>query len=576
MMVDDMLFDPILAAEVILNVKLPPHEELRLMWAWTTYYTNDDSGFSTGKSWTFALMAALRSILIPDRVSGILSKTFAQGKLIFDNFDRWYDTAPIFRGCVKHSGGKKRLVHGNDVWIAEFRSGSQIRVLPPNFLGDAERIRSERWNDAYLDEWTTYGNFKALNTTIMGRVSRTNRYKRCPVRQNHVHLASTPAFEHHPSFKMVKVVQKHIENGNKDYGRFTVNYRHVPDTAEWDWMVDRKIIYHMQTNNAPGAVKSEIDGLWSKDSESYYNSAAIDRVRLKGIPLLTRRVSSGKSDGDIYIGAFDTARGGADDNSAGQGDDFSFTILRMLVGHWKPYHVLTVRKNKITDVSMAGIIHKYHRLFGLSLIIYDPSGGGLFVRDKLRMPMQIIDNEPVMCDPIITVNDTSGMIGSSILVSFSRGDHYIKQMWGKMQSDSVLVNRMHKEMRAAVENKNIVLAGEWNGWQGSASTWDAGAKRDFLNKNPSMDNEARIKAEMDLAVSQLIMVDVLRGPDGAPLMDKYNMYKFKSKEKKDSAYSLIYANTGCVIYRWLNEAGMADDLEDDNGGIAFNAQDLHG
>ena len=572
MMVDDMLFDPLLAAEVILGVKIPPHEELRIMWAWGTYYTNDDSGFSTGKSWTFALLAALRSILIPERVSGILSKTFAQGKLIFANFDRWYDTAPIFRSCVKHANGKKRLVHGNDVWTADFRGGAQVRVLPPNFLGDAERIRSERWNDAYLDEWVTYGNFKALNTTIMGRVSRVNRFLYCPVRQNHVHLGSTPEFEHHPSHKMVKMVQKQIDRGNKDYGRFTCNYRHVPDTPEWDWMVNRKIIYHMQTNNPPGVVRSEIDGHWSKDSESYYNSSAVQDARMQGIPVMKGRREGAKN--EVFVAGFDTARGGNDDNTAGQGDDFSLTVLRMVIGEWKPYHVLTVRKNRITDVSMSGIIHKYHRMFGFSLILMDPGGGGLFVKDKLRLSTQMIDNETVICDPIITVTDSSGTIGNPILVSFSRGDTYLRQMWGGMTSDSVLVNRMHKEMKSAIENNGIFLAGEWEGWQGNASTWDAGAKREWLNKNVHVDSEDRIKAEMDLAVSQLIMVDVARGTDGAPLTDSHGMYKFKSKEKKDSAYGLIYANTAAVIYRWLNESGMTNDDDDDNGGIAFSARDL--
>lgn len=65
MMVEDFIFDPILAAKVILRIKVPPHEELRIIWMWTTYYTNDDSGFSTGKSFTHAIISALRSILFP-------------------------------------------------------------------------------------------------------------------------------------------------------------------------------------------------------------------------------------------------------------------------------------------------------------------------------------------------------------------------------------------------------------------------------------------------------------------------------------------------------------------------------
>src|SRR6185295_7460698 len=200
MMVEDMLFNPMLACKVLLGVLLPPHEELRILQMWTNYLTLDDSGFSTGKSFTYAVVAALRSILLSQRISGILSGTFRQGKLIFQNFDRWHSMSKIFRGCVKtgKSGGP-RLVHGAEVWEAHFRGGSSIRVLPPNFLQNSERLRSERWNDGYFDEWTTFGNFRAFNQTIIGRVTAVNEYPDCPVRQNHIHLSSTPNFTHHPA-----------------------------------------------------------------------------------------------------------------------------------------------------------------------------------------------------------------------------------------------------------------------------------------------------------------------------------------------------------------------------------------
>jgi hypothetical protein len=151
MMVEDMLFNPILGAKVILGLEVPPHMELRLLTMWTKHFTNDDSGFSTGKSFTAAVVAALRSVLIPGRISGVLSGTFRQGQLIFQNFDRWHESSKIFRSCVKYNQGKPKLIHGSALWQAFFRGGSEVRVLPPNFVQDSERLRSERWHDGYMD-----------------------------------------------------------------------------------------------------------------------------------------------------------------------------------------------------------------------------------------------------------------------------------------------------------------------------------------------------------------------------------------------------------------------------------------
>jgi hypothetical protein len=563
MMVEDMLFDPILAAKVLLRVKLPPHEELRIMWMWTTYYTNDDSGFSTGKSWTAALISALRSMLMPGRVSGIISKTFAQGKLVFANFDRWYGSSPIYRSCIKHEGGKKRLVHGTDVWVAYYRGGSETRVLPPNFLNDAERIRSERWHDAYLDEWTTYGNFKALNTTIIGRVTNVNHFPDCPVRQNHVHLMSTPAFQHHPAYKMIKSVDMQVSSGNKNYGRFSCNYRHIPKTEEWKWLVNKKIIFHMQTNLPSGVVKSEVDGVWSKDSSTYYNSSIVERARLKIVPVVTRRSSSS----EIFICGFDTARGGNDSTSAGQGDDFAMSVFRMNISDMMPHHVLTVRKSKITDIQMSGIIHKWHRILGFTLVVFDPGGGGLFVKDRLRNSTQLIDNNEIQVTPIIQITDTSGVIGDTILVPFSRSDLYISQMWGKMSSESVLVNRMHEEFKGAIENKKVILSGEWNGWKNNESAWDVDGKREWLNRHGGLEDIEKIKAEMDLAVSQLVHVDYKRDEEGNAIIDSYGMFNFKSKSKKDAAYSLCYSFIGTRIYSFLRSSGFIEGLSADNENI---------
>lgn len=551
-MVDDFIHNPILAAKVLLGLKIPPHEELRILVMWTSFYTIDDSGFSTGKSFTFAILSALRSILFPGRVSGILSKTFAQGKLIFRNYDRWYETNRIFKSCITKINGKPRLVHGTDVFAAHFRGGSEIRVLPPNFMQDAERLRSERWNDAYMDEFTTFGKFTAFNSTITGRVTKDNKFPDDPIRQNHIHLASTPSFTHSAAYEIVRNVSKQIQSGNKDYARFSCNYRHIPKTPKWRFLVNRKVIFNMQTTLPIGIVRSEIDGIWQKDSASYYSSAEIQEVRYQTTVAHTQRKGS-----EIYIAGFDVARGGSSRKMANafaergtkqSGDDFSLSIFRIV--NQRPYHCYTIRKHKITASQMSGIVHKLDRLFGFTYIVYDPNGGGLFVADEMKKEIQLIEGREEHCHPILEMEDNSGVIGKKTLVAFRRNTFWIERMWGKMASNSVLVNKMHEMFKGAIQHKHVTLAGEWSGWPG-IDEFDADSKRLYLVRNIQMSEPGRVLAEMDLAATQLIMVDVERDEDGEPKLDSFGMYKFLSKHKKDSAYGLCYAYVGTLVYKQM-------------------------
>lgn len=559
MMVDDMLFDPILAAKVILGIKVPPHMELRIMQMWGTYMTIDDSGFSTGKSFTFAIVSALRSILMAGRVGGIVSGSFRQGKLIFRNYENWHNTSKIFRSCIKYSQGKPRIIHGSDAWEAHFRGMSTVRVLPPAFTTDSTRLRSERWHDGYFDEWTIFGNFEAMTKTLFGRVSNISEWQDCPVRGKHIHLGSTPGFEYDAAFKIVKRMQRSINAGNENYARFSANYRHVPKKDEWDFLVDRKTIFTMQTMNPLGIVRSEIDGVWQKDSMSFYSAAAIFQQRRK-LKLLTKRWK----DSDVYIAAFDTARGSQ--RSRKGGDDFSLCVWRIPY-KGKPAPCYMVRRNNITAEAMSGIIHDAHRKFHFTYLLYDPGGGGLFVRDELRNQEQIIRGKAKDCTPIIELDDATGVLGDAILIPVQRGQFHISFLWKKMASDSVLLNRIHGSMKKAIESDMLMFPSPYEGWQSHDNfAPDADTMRTILNRaGKSMSEEDRLHAELDLAVTQLISVDVKRGPDKQPITDSHGMFKFKSKYKKDSAYSMIYGYVGVLIYFHMMRSGMVEDDDDDDG-----------
>lgn len=562
-MVEDFRNDPILAAKIIFKWDIPPHQQIRIMEMWTRKLTIDDSGFSTGKTATLALILALRSILFTERVSGIVSGTFRQSKLIFEYLDKWYRTSAVFRFCIMHQRGKERLTHGTEAWEARFTNGSLVRALPPGFTNDSSRIRGERWHDGYFDEWTTF-DISTLTKTLFGRCTALNRYKgRKEIAQNHIHLAATPGFKGQIAYELVKEISREIDRGESNYSRFTSNWRHIPEKKKWRGFVDYKTIHIMQKTNPVGIVGCEIEGIWQDDSLSFYSYNEMNKARSNLVRILIERDGSK----DIYLGGFDSARGGTTEENqlSGKGDDFGFSILRLTNSSAKPQHVLTVRKNNIKAKQMAQIVRNLDKSFLFKYITYDPGGGGAFVVDELKEP---IDNDGEESMSIVDIDDFFTPMARRILVPFKRGQRLIDKAFDlrNARSDSVLINKLHERVNALITENEIFLSPEWGNWPILYGISEVNNMRKWLNINAhTMKPLIAAKAESDLAVCQLISVDIERGKDGMPKIDSHGMYKFTSRYKKDSAYSLIYS---CASY-FIHSVLKKEDEREQGKNIVF-------
>ena len=164
------------------------------------------------------------------------------------------------------------------------------------------------------------------------------------------------------------------------------------------------------------------------------------------------------------------------------------------------------------------------------------------------------------------------ILGKQNLTPFKRKSMLIDLAWGKMASDSVIVNKAHNELKSMLESGVIKVSPEWNGWINldlNNRTHDD--KRKFLNENGhSMNVRDRIMAEMDIAVEQLLNVDIVRDSDKMAKTDKFGMFKFKSSGKKDSAYSLLYASAMFSVLRELKRKGMSMIVEEFSGSSQNN------
>lgn len=293
-MVDDCLHDPVLGARVLLGYTVPPHMELRLWAMWTKKFFIDSSGFGTAKSLSIAIVAALRCMLMNDRREGIVSRTFGQGQQTHQYFDKWLNNpkSKIFRNEVlKDISGEPVSTHGSIAWTIKFRSGSEIRTIPPDFKAGAERAGSEDWTDGFFDEVTKYPNYLDFFRQLWTRVRKPvpDHYDSTdPIFGRHFYLGGTAKKQWHPFYKRVQAYINKVEAGSMMHEYQSWNYRDVPKIYQ-DTLMEMDGIRELEEALPEDLIREEVLGEWTKDSLGFYNSLDVKEARSPECPILIAR-----------------------------------------------------------------------------------------------------------------------------------------------------------------------------------------------------------------------------------------------------------------------------------------------
>lgn len=246
-------------------------------------------------------------------------------------------------------------------------------------------------------------------------------------------------------------------------------------------------------------------------------------------------------------------------------DDFCIATLRFETAASPADFVHMFRHSGMTSPQMSAAIHRQDKMFNYELIVMDPGGGGLFVRDELRLPTQDDGDKKFEVEPIITKDDDQMRgIGQEKLILFSRADGWIKESSGLVLStESFLVNKAHELLKSAFEANppRIRVPPRWPGWSAGQAFNNPNQMREFLFNLPGLSGKDKINAEIDLALFQLSTLELELDKAENPSTDKYGMYSYASPFKKDSAYALLYAYFGYWFWREINRVA-----EEDQGG----------
>jgi hypothetical protein len=305
-----------------------------------------------------------------------------------------------------------------------------------------------------------------------------------------------------------------------------------------------------------------------------------------------------KDDDWLYFAGVDVARGGIYRSSVipgtnitttKSGDDFAIATMRIMhpdqeaklrtvnalsdrVG--KVQLVNIMRKTGVDAPQMSAIVHRMNRRFQYQYIMIDPRGGGTFVVDELRKPLQNTGAETFPVVPIITISDRqlSG-VGNNSLVFFDRGEERLKESGFGFKGESTIVNKAHDMLKTAITKEDLLAPPIWAGWpSGGAVFGNADHMRKWLNNQHGLTEKDLASAEIDLAFLQLIQIERETDKEGNPALDALGMFSFTSKRKKDSAYAMLYCFFGICLWRQI--LALHGNMADVSGEFELDQQEV--
>ncbi len=542
--------DPVLATECLFGFQLAYFQITRLQEAWFKTSFMDCSGYGTGKTFIIALLMALRAILLPNRVQMIVSHTYGGVKLIFDTYlEPWFFEIPEY---ARHfpENTKHPISKTSELYTCKFANGNDIRGVPPGFLSGANRMRSERCNDLYLDEWAHYASQQEIDTVIKSRATRINPFHKIQPRNteeasiknalsNHKTFFSSPNYKFHDSYKRAKyfIYKAHVEK-HPNYGYESYSYLDLVADGRED-LTDLEAIEESKAMLPKDLFERDYLGKWVAGSKGYYNYDLIQKVRSNAaVPLLKG------AEGDIFIKGVDVAR-----SIKGRGDDFAVSVIKF--NHRESFaheFVHQVIKNNLDADEMAYEIHLTDERFPGPLLLMDPGGGGQFVEASLKKRSLELYGELKEIVPIYDIDSAEGG-GKNILHWFSRGNRVIREVLGAMSGDDVLVNNAHTTLKNFLEKASVLVP-----YSEELSVYFTRMlDNDIRKRNFEMSklNELeQVYYNIELTMRQLQGVQLKTDrATGKPVLTSRGQFVFTSPRKKDAAYSFLYAIFGVFLYQ---------------------------
>jgi hypothetical protein len=203
-------------------------------------------------------------------------------------------------------------------------------------------------------------------------------------------------------------------------------------------------------------------------------------------------------------------------------------------------------KEKASAEQWAGIIHQHHRAFGMSRIVLDPGGGGIYVERALAQPVQSLGGVDTEVTPIVTPGSVMVTRGHHLLHFCRRSDPGILAVWPEMKDaagDDVLNDALYSLMRDALERGAVAFLPPWDDWWGQhrAETARLPEESQWTLKN------------FTAALRQFTRITVAMRGDGTYALTRRQAKQFDAVGKKDLVSACMYCYLAFQIWLRMGE-----------------------
>jgi len=376
---------PVFAAEDLLGLDLDTPQKIILEEMWFRPYTIVTAGRGCGKSFLLSVVSALYGLLYPGKRVLIMSPSFRQSKMVFEELKKRHTESPLLREACQ-----KKPIVGSDRCYLNIRgtgdkTGSSIEAYP---LGDGSRIRGLRGHFILVDEFAQVPEdifemvirpMGATTTSPMENVRRLQmlkdkledgiltldeyEYERDGMQTNKIVGVTSAYYQFNHVYRRIQKYQEEIDKGSDKYGLCSVSYE---DMAEG--FLDSNNINEAKTTMSRIEFNLEYRGIWESDSDGVFKASLLESCKTRACPVRIKGELGKK-----YIIGVDPAR---------SSDAFAVVVIE--VGN-PSFVVHAFQVTGETFPKMSQIIYDFCNKFDATLVMMDAGagGGGVAIKDIL-------------------------------------------------------------------------------------------------------------------------------------------------------------------------------------------------
>ena len=561
----------------ILNINILPSQALILKEMWIRKFPMLIASRGFGKSFSLALYAVLRALILPNRKIVVVGAAFRQSKVLFEYMETIWRSSPMLRDICDAESGPRR---DTDRCVLKLNN-STITCLP---LGDGQKIRGQRANDIIADEFASIprdifenvvAGFAAVSSDPIENVKRAaaeSKAKEMGVlyqneehkkdeskKDNQIIISGTAYYDFNHFGVYHKKWHQMIESqGRPDKLREIFGGEAPPETFDWTQYSIIRIPYELlpkgfmdadqvarsKATVHAGIYQMEYGACFTRDSQGFFKRSLIESCVTSDIKPI--------KDGQGNEIMFDPQLIGSPEKKyvfgvdpASEVDNFSIVVLELSLDHRRIVHVWTTTRSEHKERVKRGLasesdfyaycgrkIRELMKLFPCVHIAIDKQGGGIAVTESLHDPDKIKPGEQPLWEVIDEKKekDTDGNSGLHIIEMCQ----FAKSEW---------LSAANHNMRKDFEDKALIFPRYDAISLGLSSEEDAGRGR-------IVDTLEDCIMEIEELKDELAMIQIETTDAGREKFDTPSTVVGtgrKSKARKDRYSSLLMANMAARI-----------------------------